>query len=132
VWFRRVVFWFFTYEPTVLASATFCSPTISAWNVSLTIDLASSNITNIIGLAQINVTKSGTGLPDNGHAYNGLSFDPSSTQFDRFTLARQEATRLQLPAAVLQVADSAGTYTEDKFAELTGKVYVCAIHPDAL
>jgi hypothetical protein len=108
-----------------MASATFCMPSISAWDVDVTIDLASSNITSVTPLQQVdNATNTVTGSPLNGLAYNGLSFDAALTRVNRFTRARQDATRLQLPAAVLQVAESLDVYSIDLFAQLTDRVYV--------
>jgi hypothetical protein len=122
--FRRVVFWYFTYEPVVLAAATFCSPAIEMWDVRVTIDLASENITSITALETVNNVISITQPPMNGRAYNGIAFTLSAAQQDEFILARLNATRLQLPAAVVQAAESSQTFTQDRFTQLTSQVYV--------
>jgi hypothetical protein len=131
--FQPVVFWFFAYDP-VLSAAIFCSPAIELVDVMVTIDLASSNITSISTLGPFTSSSnyssfSGnvTGPPLNGRAYNGVAFN--ATNADRFTLARQSATQLILPAAVLQSAETSpegltSVYTQNRFVDLSTKVYV--------
>lgn len=130
--FRPVVLWFFAYNP-VLSAAIFCSPSIQLMEVTVTIDLASSNITSVVPIGPLTSSSnfSGasanvTGTPLNGRAYNGVSF---TTNSDPFTLARQNATRMTLPAAVMQSAEIApegltSVYTESRFVELSSTVYV--------
>jgi hypothetical protein len=80
--FLPVVFWFFTYVPTAKSSATFCTPAISLWDVSATLDLASGNLTKVVELAPFDGGRSKfaslsgniTGAPLNGRAYNGIDF----------------------------------------------------------
>ena len=131
--FRPVVFWFFAYNP-VLSAAVFCSPSIELVEAIVTVDLASSNITSVtptgpftsssnFGGSSANVT----GPPLNGRAYNGVAFNVTNS--DKFTLARQNATQLILPASVLQSAETtpeglASVYAEKRFVDLSSMVYV--------
>jgi hypothetical protein len=62
-----------------------------------------------------------TGPPQNGRAYNGIQFDDLSQ--DYFSLQRQNATRVQLPAAVLQIAETDNNFTKDHLTNLTNVVY---------
>jgi len=71
-----------------------------------------------------------TGPPLNNRAYNGIMFN--LTNPDRFILARANATRLQLPAAVYQAANKSPLGFSDSFDEialtnLSKKIYV-SIH----
>ncbi|KAF8656532.1 hypothetical protein AX16_002496 [Volvariella volvacea WC 439] len=131
--FRPVIFWFFTYQPSAKASATICYPSISLWDVQVEVDLVSGNVTTITELQPFTPSSnfsqfSGnvTGEPLNGRAYNGIHFDLDNP--NRFVIARQDATRLQLPAAVYQAAvqTEAGlvaAFDTDHFADLSNKVY---------
>src|SRR5579863_2138182 len=51
--FAPAIFWFFTYSPSAMASATLCAPTIMLLNVEATFDLASSNLTDITPLSNL-------------------------------------------------------------------------------
>jgi hypothetical protein len=121
--FRQVVFWFYTSTPRPLVSAVFCKPSIELWNVTAVFNLATNppHITSITPLQRITTVASITGPPQNGRAYNGIEFDDLSQ--DYFSLQRQNATRVQLPAAVLQIAESTGEFTRDRFTNLTNVVY---------
>ncbi|KAF8198632.1 hypothetical protein BJ912DRAFT_31550 [Pholiota molesta] len=107
--FSPVVFWFFSYVPTAIASTTFCYPSFSLWEVTAGVDIRTGNITSITELrpftASSNFSSTSanvTGNPLDGRAYNGIAFD--LTNPDQFVLARQNATNLQLPASVYQAA----------------------------
>jgi hypothetical protein len=58
----------------------------------------------------------------NGRGLNGLTFEKIRLNF--FGEQSQNATRIQLPAAVLQMATSSGNFSEDQIAQLTNRVYV--------
>src|SRR5882762_5069344 len=51
--FLPIFFWFFTYQPQPDASVTMCTPHITLQNVSVTVDLVSSNLTSIIPTANL-------------------------------------------------------------------------------
>ncbi|KII91113.1 hypothetical protein PLICRDRAFT_155954 [Plicaturopsis crispa FD-325 SS-3] len=132
--FSPVVFWFFTYLPSASHSVAFCTPKISLFDVSVTVDLASGNLTSVNELRPFQVGSSNfsslagnvTGAPLNGRAYNGIGFN--LTNPDRFTLNRENATQLQMPAAIFQAAESspaglAAAFTTNKFVQLSTQVY---------
>ncbi|TFK41506.1 hypothetical protein BDQ12DRAFT_570247, partial [Crucibulum laeve] len=78
--FGPVIFWFFTYLTTPpRASATFCYPSISLWDVNVSVDLASSNLTHVTELrpfsASSNFSEFSANISSlNGQAYNGINF----------------------------------------------------------
>jgi hypothetical protein len=131
--FQPVVFWFFTYQPTPQASATICTPTISLFEVTVTLDLATGAVTNVHQLAPFNSTSplwplagNVTGSPLNGRAYNGINF--TLTDADSVTIARMNATQLTMPAAVFQRAVQspqglAGSFSADLFVNWSNDVY---------
>lgn len=90
--FQPVVFWFFTYMPTPKSSATICSPAISLWDATVTLDLGSGNVTNVHKLKQFDSSMSLfsslsgnlTGSPLRGRAYNGINFTLSNP--DKFVI----------------------------------------------
>ena len=133
--FGPVLFWFFTYQPSAAAAATFCFPTISLWDVTAKVDIATGNLTNVIVQRQFDASYSPyastagniTGPPLNGRAYNGIEFQLLDN--NPFVLARRDAIHLQLPAAVVQLAqaDPGGlpaVFSSGKFTSLTAQVYV--------
>ncbi|KAJ7276167.1 hypothetical protein B0H12DRAFT_1083885 [Mycena haematopus] len=133
--FQPVVFWFFTYLPTPQSSATICTPSISLWDTTVTLDLASGNVTNVHELQPFSATSSPfsslagnvTGEPLNGRAYNGINF--TLTNPDSFILARMSATQLTMPAAVFQAAVQspqglAGSFSADLFVNWSNDVYL--------
>jgi hypothetical protein len=99
--FGPVVLWFFTYKPVAAASATICYPNITFWDVTVNIDLASGNLTEVKPLQQFitgssnfsSLSANVTGAPLNGRAYNGIMFN--LTNPDEFVLARQAATQVR-------------------------------------
>jgi hypothetical protein len=131
--FSPVVFWFFTYQPTALASATVCWPTISLWDVNVQVNLANGNVSKVTEVrpftSQSNFSSFAgnvTGPPLNGRAYNGIKFN--LTNPDKFVLARLAATQLQMPAAVFQSAVQSpegltASFTADRFVEMSANVY---------
>ncbi|KAG6917776.1 hypothetical protein DXG01_001181 [Tephrocybe rancida] len=151
--FSPIVFWFFTcvsrvtivfesvvtrsqlrYEPTPRASATFCFPTLSLWDVNVNVDLATANLTQVTEIRPFSsssnfssLSANVTGAPLFGHAYNGIQFNLSANP-DPFVQGRQTATRLQLPAAVFQEAVQStqgllGSFDADRFVDLSTRVY---------
>ncbi|KAF9460651.1 hypothetical protein BDZ94DRAFT_888808 [Collybia nuda] len=128
-----VIFWFFDYEPEIMASATFCYPSITLWDVNVSIDLASGNVTDVKEIrpftSQSNFSSYAgniTGTPLNGRAYNGIYLN--FTQDNEFISGRRNATRLQLPAAVYHSAQmseggTVGSYHADTFFQWTNQVY---------
>jgi hypothetical protein len=106
---RPVVLWFFTYRTKPATGAlAFCTPEIQLWNVDATVDLNTGNVTNITPTSKLDPAAANNVTALNGLAYNGVAWssDNSSlalnTSVDQFVTARQNATRLQLPAAVFQ------------------------------
>ena len=81
-----MIFWFFTYLPKPMASLTLCTPAISLLDVSVSIDLASRNLSSVTPLGPLG-SRNGTdaalaqfagnvsGPPLQGQAYNGMFFD---------------------------------------------------------
>jgi hypothetical protein len=114
VWFQPIVLWFFTYDTTPpQGSATYCAPAISLWEVAVTVDIATSNLTSVKEISPLNASSTSpfaslsgnvTGAPLNGRAYNGIQFN--LTGADQFVIARQNATDLQLPSSILQAAET--------------------------
>jgi len=115
VWFQPIVLWFFTYDTSPpQGSATYCAPSISLWEVAVTVDIATGNLTSVQEISQLNANSTSplaslsgniTGVPLNGRAYNGIQFN--LTGADQFVIARQNATDLQLPSSILQAAATA-------------------------
>ncbi|KAA1473042.1 hypothetical protein DENSPDRAFT_218676 [Dentipellis sp. KUC8613] len=132
--FLPAIFWFFTYEPTPMASVTMCAPRITLQSVAVDVDLHSGNITavNVTGpFATTPGTAAGniTGAPLDGKAYNGLNWTASQLVADPFVMQRATAIQLQLPAAVFQnaVQNYPGGLTrafdDNAFAPLSAQVY---------
>ncbi|RDB16062.1 hypothetical protein Hypma_003454 [Hypsizygus marmoreus] len=131
--FSPVIFWFFTYQPSARASATFCYPSFTLWDVNVNVDLASGNLTKVTELRPFSsssnfssLSANITGAPLFSRAYNGIKFN--LTNPDVFVLARQAATQLQLPAAVYQSAVQSsqglvGSFEANRFVELSTDVY---------
>jgi hypothetical protein len=129
-----VVDWLESYQPSIKSSATFCWPTISLWDVSASIDLASQNVTNVVQLEPFTTSSnfsslSGniTGPPLNGKAFNGIEFN--LTNPDRFTLNRAASAQLQMPAAIFQSAVQSpqgldASFDANTFVGLSTNVYV--------
>ncbi|KAJ3517527.1 hypothetical protein NLJ89_g444 [Agrocybe chaxingu] len=116
-----VVFWYFSYIPAAIASATFCYPRISLLEVNVGVDVATGNVTRVAEIGPLSSSSSFssqsgtvTGAPLFGQAYNGINFN-FTTNPDRFILARQNATQLQLPAAVFQAATLSDAGFSDSF-----------------
>jgi hypothetical protein len=135
-WFQPIVIWFFTYDTTPpQGSATYCYPSISFWNVAVTVDIASSNLTSVQEISPINSSSDSplaslsgnlTGAPLNGLAYNGIQFN--LTNADQFVLARQSAVDLQLPSSIQQVAASSpggltAAFSTNSFTGMAVQVY---------
>ncbi|KAH9174686.1 hypothetical protein EDB89DRAFT_459311 [Lactarius sanguifluus] len=132
--FAPAIFWFFTYSPKAMASVTLCAPQITLLNVEATIDLASTNLTQVRPLGNLTVGQGQfsqyagniTGAPLNGRAYNGLNW--TNLISDPFVNARAGAIQLQLPAAVfLNAIQSAegltAAFVNNTFASLSATVY---------
>ncbi|KAF8156670.1 hypothetical protein B0H34DRAFT_471221 [Crassisporium funariophilum] len=131
--FSPVIFWFFSYQPSARASATFCYPSFSLWEVNAGVDVVTGNLTKVVELRPFtqysNFSSSSatvTGPPLNGRAYNGVKFN--LTNADQFVLARQSATQLQLPAAVYQAAVKSpqgfiASFDNNAFSTLSNEVY---------
>ncbi|GJE86425.1 DUF3433 domain-containing protein [Phanerochaete sordida] len=123
--FRPIIFWFFTYQPTPMASLTLCTPNITLLDVSAAVDLASG----ALAVAELGPLGSHTGAlaQDAGNvtrAYNGMFFALDSP--DPFVAGRQDAIRLALPAAVFQAAQAHGlvqAFQDNEFAGLAQRIY---------
>src|ERR1700685_1160241 len=134
--FLPIVFWFFTYNSNPpQGSATHCAPVISLWDVAVSVDIATSNLTSVTEIKPFNSSTSPfaslsgnvTGAPLNGRAYNGIAFN--LTAADQFVVARANATDLQLPSSVLQSASTSpggltAAFSSNSFAGIATKVYV--------
>lgn len=123
-----------SYQPSPQASAAFCYPSISLWEVNVGIDIATGNVTSVIELRPFpqnpflsSLASTITGPPLNGRAYNGIKFN--LTNPDNFVLIRQAATQLQLPAAIYQAAVQrshgfVASFENNTFVGLSDTVYV--------
>ncbi|KAF8882189.1 hypothetical protein CPB84DRAFT_224862 [Gymnopilus junonius] len=131
--FSSVVFWFFSYIPTAQASATFCDPSMSLWEVNAAVDIRTGNITAVSEIRPFSSSSNFssfsanvTGPPLNGRAYNGIQFN--LTNPDQFVLGRQNATQLQLPASIYQAAIKTpqgfiGSFQNNTLTALADQVY---------
>jgi len=130
------VFWFFTYDTTPpQGSATYCAPAISLWEVAVTVDIATGNLTSVKEISPLNTSSTSpftslsgnvTGAPLNGRAYNGIQFN--LTGADQFVIARQNATDLQLPSSILQAAETSpggltAAFATNSFTGMAVQVY---------
>ncbi|KDQ58417.1 hypothetical protein JAAARDRAFT_57348 [Jaapia argillacea MUCL 33604] len=133
-YFSPVVFWFFTDSPVAAASAVYCTPTISFWDVSVEVDVATLNLTSVTTIGEFNSQTSNfsalsanlTGAPMYGRAYNGVNFNLSDP--DPFVFARENATQLMLPAAVYEAALQSPqgittAFSDGSFVNLVSWVY---------
>lgn len=132
--FAPAIFWFFTYDPTAMASVTMCAPQITPLNVEATVDLASTNLTHVEPLGNLTAGQGQftqyagniTGAPLYGQAYNGLNW--TNLVSDPFVSARAGAIQLQLPAAVFQNAVQSAegltaAFVNNTFSSLSATVY---------
>ena len=142
--FMPVIFWFFTYEPTAMASVTMCAPSITLHNVVVTVDLSTSNLTSVQKLSDVvpvdctPTQHAGnlTGAPLHGQAYNGLNWTQNQLVADPFVNLRAQAIQLQLPAAIFQNAVQSqegltATFINNAFTELSATVYVSVLDSSA-
>ncbi|KDR73211.1 hypothetical protein GALMADRAFT_72477, partial [Galerina marginata CBS 339.88] len=132
--FSPVVFWFFSYDPSARANATFCYPSIELWEVNVGVDISTGNVTKVSEIRPFSqdskfssFSANVTGAPLNGRAYNGIKFNLTGP--DQFILGRQDATQLQLPASIYQAAVKSpqgyvGSFNISSFATLSDRVYV--------
>lgn len=128
------MFIFFRYVPAAQASATFCYPSISLWEVNVAVNIPTGNVTAVSEIQPFSSSSNFssfsanvTGPPLNGRAYNGIQFN--LTNPDQFILGRQNATQLQLPASIYQAALKTpqgfiGSFQNDTLSALTDQVYV--------
>jgi hypothetical protein len=117
-----------------MASATFCHPSFSIWEVNAGVDISTGNVTKVSEIRPFSQSSNFssfsanvTGPPLNGLAYNGIKFN--LTNPDQFVLGRQNATQLGLPAAIYQAANQSpegyvGNFANGGFSALSDKVYV--------
>jgi hypothetical protein len=107
-----IVFVFFTNDYStgrVLSSATLCNQSITLMNVEASVDIASSNLTNVRRLSNLTVGQGPftqyagniTGAPLYGRAYNGINWT-NITQGDEFVGDRAGAIQQQLDSTVFQ------------------------------
>ena len=137
VWFQPIVFWFFSFDTiSPQGSATYCAPAISLWEVAVTVDIASGNLTSVEEISQLNANSTSplvalygniTGAPLEGRAYNGLRFN--TTGADQFVMARQNATDLQLPSSIIRAMEGrpgglSAAFAENSFTGMAVQVYV--------
>ncbi|KAK7451065.1 hypothetical protein VKT23_012740 [Stygiomarasmius scandens] len=136
--FAPIAFWFFSYNPTPRASATvrfndalgmfYLKLDASRWNWHRRIQSFSKN-SNLSALIRTSSASGNiTGVPLNGRAYNGISFN-LTTPVDPFVEARRSAIQLQLPASVFQLArEKPGgletSFDLNVFVQLSTQVYV--------
>ncbi|GJE89763.1 DUF3433 domain-containing protein [Phanerochaete sordida] len=123
--FRPVIFWFFTYEPSPMTSATLCAPNITLLDVNAAVDLDAHSL-EVTPLGALG-SHTGTLAQYAGNittAYNGVFFGLDSP--NRFIAARQDAIRFLLPAAIFQAAQASGhtqAFQENRFAGLAEQIY---------
>ncbi|KAI0321423.1 hypothetical protein OF83DRAFT_313074 [Amylostereum chailletii] len=131
-----VIFWFFTYQPSVMGSVTLCYPTIHLENVAITVDMSSANLSSVQYISDVFPGEASftdyagniTDAPLNYKAYNGLAWPEAQIIHDPFVNARADAIRLQLPAAVMEFAvQSPGGLTaafeNNLFASMSSVIY---------
>ncbi|TRM57514.1 hypothetical protein BD626DRAFT_411967, partial [Schizophyllum amplum] len=117
--FAPVVFWFFTYQPSAQASATFCYPSFELLDVTVGVDHASGNITAVHEIGPFTSSSNFSGLAGNMSTLNGVPFNGVAfnlTNPDAYVLERANATRLSLPAAVFQQASQRAGGLQASFA----------------
>ncbi|KAI0292909.1 hypothetical protein BC826DRAFT_1017480 [Russula brevipes] len=132
--FAPAIFWFYAWSPNPMTSVTLCVPKITLLNVEASIDLGSSNLTDVRVLSNLTVGQDPltqyagniTGAPIYGRAYNGLNWTSLGT--DPLVAARAGAVQLQLPAAAFQSAVQSPTgltaaFVNNTFASLSADVY---------
>jgi hypothetical protein len=138
--FRPIIIWFFTYDlKPAQGSATYCAPAISLWDVAVTVDIASSNLTSVREIKPFDPQTSPftsfsgniTGVPLNGRAFNGVGFDTTGT--DQFVAARASAANLQLPASIVRSAETGpggldAAFGTNSFPAMATQVYVSNEH----
>lgn len=109
--FKPVVFWFASNSVyTSAASLVFCSPKLSLHNVTVTVNLATGQMIDVVSLADYDIpTNVTSGPPLNGQVFNGVEFD--TTDADADTLLRANMTQLQLPASIFHLLQSTGLDT---------------------
>jgi hypothetical protein len=133
-YFLPVVLWFFTYDPPVQGSATYCNPTISLWDVTVVVDIVTQRMTSVQEIRPFDpntspfssISGNVTGPPMNGQAYNGIAFN--LTNPDTFVLARSSAINLQLPSSIFQAASAAPgglpvAFQNNSFVGMATEVY---------
>lgn len=137
--FRPVVFWFFTYVPEAMSSASFCFPRIQLVDVSVSVNLVNGKVTALTERGPISSSSNFTqfagnitsGLPKDA-GYNGLGFDlpipENSSEPNPFVLERRRSIGLQMPGAVLQLASQreggeVEAFLQNDFAEPASRVY---------
>ena len=117
-----------------MASATFCYPSISILEVNVGVDIRTGNVTKVSEIRLLSQYSNFSSFfptvtdpPLNGSVYNGIKFDLANP--DQFVLGRENATQLQLPAAIYQAATQSpagyiGNFANGGFSALSDKVYV--------
>ena len=114
-----------------MASATFCYPSFSIWEVNVGVDINTGNVTKVSEIRPFSqysfssFSANVTGPPLNGRAYNGIRFN--LTNPDQYVLGQQNVTQLQLP--IYQVATQSlegyvGNFAIGGFSALSNKVYI--------
>lgn len=134
------MFWFFTYVPEAMSSASFCFPRIQLVDVSVSVNLVNGKVTALTERGPISSSSNFTqfagnitsGLPKDA-GYNGLGFDlpipENSSEPNPFVLERRRSIGLQMPGAVLQLASQreggeVEAFLQNDFAEPASRVYV--------
>ncbi|KAF9445292.1 hypothetical protein P691DRAFT_762617 [Macrolepiota fuliginosa MF-IS2] len=117
----------------IQATAAICTPTPEFWDVMTSVDIMTSNLTDVKELGHFSSASNFsslagniTELPLNGRAYNSVDFglvDP-----DEVITVRLAALKLQLPAAIFQAAVQSptgptGSMDPDKYVSLVTQVY---------
>ncbi|KAK7021922.1 hypothetical protein VNI00_017151 [Paramarasmius palmivorus] len=128
--FRPVVFWFFTYQPSARSSATICTPRFQLFDVAVTIDLGSGNVTKVVEQGPLSNFSSQAASLDTlqSRAYNGIDFPANVTDSDSTINSRKQAIQLTMPAAIFQRAVESpegieGSFAADRFVGLSTGVY---------
>ncbi|KAF5319193.1 hypothetical protein D9619_008744 [Psilocybe cf. subviscida] len=96
--FRRVMFWFFDGQD---ARTVFCTPQISALNVTAIANLNDGSLINVVGGDPYIIDNNVFGAPQNGQAFNGVIFPPTDNSFIQ---ARANATRSIVPGTIFHAA----------------------------
>jgi hypothetical protein len=119
--FHRVMFWFFHMDQNNKpeAQAVFCHPTISSFDVELTMNVTNKNITDVKKLGEYTLSNNNVTSGDfAGKAYNGVIFDTANKSF--IIQARAAAIQSGLPGTIYRAATLVPDGIDSVFKDTNG------------